>query len=199
MMLKNLHDNILYIDRTIWYYLNTQWHNSILDTVIPFLRNQWFWTPLYLFLLLYMPRTFGKKGWLWCGFFLITFGLSDQVSATLLKPFFHRLRPCNDPYYRTLVHLLVDCGGGKSFPSSHAANHFSLAIFSAVSLQHIAKWVWVVGILWAASVSYAQVYVGVHYPLDVFVGGLLGASIGWLTGTIFNKRFQLALPQNPAV
>jgi undecaprenyl-diphosphatase len=35
-----------------------------------------------------------------------------------------------------------------------------------------------IGILWAASISFAQIYVGVHYPIDILTGSLLGSSIG---------------------
>jgi len=182
---------LIHYDRIAWYYLNTRWHNVVLDFVMPFLRNQWFWAPLYLFLLLFMPKRFGKYGWLWCAGFLITFGLSDQLSAHVLKPFFNRVRPCNDPELAGIVHIIVPCGSGKSFPSSHAANHFALALFSCISLRLLVRWIWPVAILWAASVAYAQVYVGVHFPLDVFCGGLLGALVGWCTGTVFNKRYML--------
>lgn len=191
-MLKSIQNIIIGCDQIVWFYLNTRWHNAFLDAVIPFLRNQWFWAPLYLFLLLYMPRRFGKYGWLWCLFFLITFGISDQISASLMKPYFGRLRPCNDPVMKQVVHLLVPCGGGKSFPSSHAANHFSLAVFSSLSAGKFAKWLTPAWLLWAAVVSYSQVYVGVHYPLDVLVGGTIGACIGWMTGKYFNKKFPLA-------
>jgi membrane-associated phospholipid phosphatase len=184
-------ETIIKADLWAWFYINTQWHNPLLDVVMPFLRNQWFWAPLYLFLVIFMPRTFGRYGWLWCAGFLITFGLSDQASASLIKPLIGRLRPCNDPDLKQIVHLLVPCGGGKSFPSSHAANHFSLAVFSAITLRANARWIWPIALLWAASVSYAQVYVGVHFPLDVLCGGLLGAAIGYLTATIFNKKFAL--------
>ncbi len=191
-MLKALHDSIVYCDHIVWYYLNTRWHNSFLDYVMPYFRNQWFWAPLYLFLAIYIPRRFGKNGWIWCGVFILTFAISDQISAHLLKPYFNRLRPCNDPYFSGIVHIIVPCGGGKSFPSSHAANHFSLAFFMIMTLRHLVKWIWVAGIAWAALVCYAQVYVGVHYPLDVTCGGILGASIGYLTGTVFNRRYKFS-------
>lgn len=190
-MFKQLHDIIINTDQIIWYYLNVRWHNELLDAVMPFLRNQWFWAPLYLFLLIFMPGRFKKSGWIWCAFFLITFGISDQISAHVMKPYFGRLRPCNDPVLSQIVHIIVPCGGGKSFPSSHAANHFSLALFSIMSIKHLAKWIWIPALLWAASVSYAQVYVGVHFPLDVFVGGTIGAIIGFITGKVFNTRFLL--------
>lgn len=196
-MLKRIHDILVYADHVAWYYLNTQWHNAFLDLVVPFLRNQWFWVPLYLFLLLFMPSRYRRNGWLWCLMFFISFVLSDQVSATLLKPYFHRLRPCNNPYLTGIVRNLVPCGSGKSFPSSHAANHFSIAIFSAVTLGRTARWVWPLAIIWALSVCYAQVYVGVHYPLDVTVGGLIGTLIGILTGKTYNRFIGLQ-PKVPA-
>ncbi len=174
-----------------WYYLNTQWHNAFLDVILPYLRQPWFWSPLYLFLLIFMPYKFGKKGWIWCLLFLVSFILSDQVSAHLMKPYFERLRPCNNYRVSNLIHLIVPCGGMYGFPSSHAANHFSLGIFSAVTLSRLVKWIWPVAILWALAVSYSQVYVGVHYPLDITVGGLIGTAIGICTGKLFNRYFGL--------
>src|SRR5215469_10596521 len=118
--MKQLHDLIVYCDYTAWYYMNVVWQNGFMDAVAPFLRNQWFWAPLYLFLLIFMPSNYGKKGWLWCLFFLLCFAIGDQISAHLIKPYIHRLRPCNDPLIKNIVHLLVPCGSGYSFPSSHA-------------------------------------------------------------------------------
>ena len=186
-MLSEIHDIIIYCDHVAWYFLNTRWHNSIMDWLMPFFRNQWFWAPLYFFLFLFMPARFGKGGWMWCLVFLASFALSDQVSATFMKPFFHRIRPCNDPYFASLVHIIVPCGSGQSFPSSHASNHFALAVFASVTLSGMAKWVKPAAIGWALLVAYSQVYVGVHFPLDVICGGLLGACIGFMTGRLFNR------------
>ncbi len=188
-MFNNIHNAIIYLDHAAWYYLNTQWHNAFFDSIIPFVRNQWFWAPLYLFLLLFMPKQFGKKGWIWCGLFLLTFALSDQISASLLKPLFHRTRPCNCLDLTGVIHLIVPCGGGYSFPSSHASNHFSMGVFAAITLQKKIKGIWAIAILWAVLVAYAQVYVGVHYPLDITFGAILGIIVGNITGKLFNNKF----------
>ncbi len=190
-MLQKIHDLLIYWDYTAWYYLNTQWVNEFLDAFVPFLRNQWTWAPLYLFLLVFMPLNFGKKGWMWCVFFILTFATCDFVSASIIKPFYIRLRPCNNPYIHDIVHLLVSCGSGYSFPSSHATNHFGMGIFAAISLKKFTKWIWVIAILWATSIAYAQVYVGVHFPGDVLVGGILGTLVAMLTGYVFNQVYPL--------
>ena len=194
-MLRTLRDLIVYYDHIAWYYLNTQWHNSFLDCIAPFLRNQWFWAPLYLFLLLFMPSKYGRTGWIWCAGFLISFALSDQVSAHLLKPYFHRIRPCNNSYLASIIHNIVPCGSGYSFPSSHASNHFAMGIFSARTLGRQKKWIVPMAILWATLVSLAQVYVGVHFPLDVTCGALLGSIIGISIGTLFNRKWGFTISQ----
>jgi undecaprenyl-diphosphatase len=43
--------------------------------------------------------------------------------------------------------------------------------------------------VWAGAISYAQVYVGVHFPFDVLFGGILGCIIGWGTGKLFTQKF----------
>ena len=196
-MWKELHDWFIYWDFTAWYYINTQWVNDFFDAVMPYIRNQWTWSPLYLFLAIFMPLNFGRKGWMWCVFFIMTFAMSDYVSASIIKPYYIRLRPCNNPYIKDIVHLLVPCGSGFSFPSSHATNHFALGIFSAVTMQRYTKWIWPIALLWALSVGYAQVYVGVHFPGDVVVGMLLGAIVGILTGTVYNRVYYRKRKQEP--
>ncbi len=190
-MVQWLHDHLIYWDLKTWYYLHATWRSPFLDAVVPYLRNQYTWAPLYLFLLVFMPLNYGKKGFIWCLAFLTCFAMCDYISASLIKPYFHRVRPCNNPSLFPLLHLIVPRSSGYSFPSSHAANHFGLGVFMATTIGRQYKWVFYAAILWAVLVSYAQVYVGVHFPLDVFCGGLLGISIGIFMGKVFNKKLLL--------
>ncbi|MFT3702432.1 MAG: phosphatase PAP2 family protein [Agriterribacter sp.] len=180
--------SILQYDIKLFSKINGQWHNSFLDWLLPFLRNQYTWAPLYLFTVVFMLVNFKWKGLYWIYFFLGTFAILDMTSSALIKPWVGRLRPCADPALADTVRTLVGCGGKFSFPSSHATNHFGLAMFAFQTLVFIpAAWRWVL-FLWAFSISYAQIYVGVHFPVDTMCGALLGCFIGAFTAWIFNKR-----------
>jgi membrane-associated phospholipid phosphatase len=179
-------------DQKIWYRMNVSGQNTLMNHLAPYLRNPLTWIPLYLFLAIFIPYKFGKKGFYWCIGFLVTFALSDYSSASIIKPWVHRIRPCNDPVLQKTVHLMVDCGSGYSFPSTHATNHFALAFFMLISLHKYYKWLWFPALLWAFSVAYAQVYVGVHFPLDVLCGALLGSLIGVASGRFFVQKVGLS-------
>lgn len=190
-MLLTVQEGFLWFDYNLWYLINSIWRNDLLDAAMPFFRNQWTWAPLYLFLLVYMLRNFGWNGITWCLFFIGTFAIADQISAHFLKEIFQRTRPCNNQNLKEIVHNIVPCGSGYSFPSSHASNHFALGVFAAVTLRRYIKGVWTMAMIWAGAVSYAQVYVGVHFPMDVICGGLLGAVIGRLTAALYHYKFRL--------
>ena len=113
--------------------------------------------------------------------------VADFGSATLIKSFYKRVRPCNDPVMANIIVHRVDCGPGYSFPSTHASDHFAIAVMLILVFYRRYKWVLPVSLLWAASISFAQVYVGVHYPIDVTAGGIYGILIGLLFGWIFWK------------
>jgi membrane-associated phospholipid phosphatase len=170
-------------------HLNGQ--NAILDFILPFLRNPYFWGPLYIFVAIYMYQVYGRKGLIWMVFFIITFAISDFVSASIIKPIIHRIRPCNDGLLLSQIRHLVPRSSGFSFPSSHAANHFALAVFSIITCRRFFKNIVPYALLWAGVIAYAQVYVGVHFPMDVIFGALLGTWAGFITGNYFNLRFKL--------
>ncbi len=176
------------IDQAIFYQVNGIWHHPVLDSILPWTRHSNNWIPLYLGLLGWMVYQLGWKTWKWFLFALLNVGLTDQVSSSIFKPLFHRLRPCNDPALLGKTRLLLDhCSGGFSFTSSHAANHFGLAMFIFITWgtaqQKITKYFFV----WAGVIAYAQMYVGVHYPLDILGGTIIGLLAGYGMAILYLK------------
>ncbi len=181
-------------DQSLFIKINSDWSNPLFDTIMPIMRNPVYWAPLYLFVLVFVLSNFKTKGLWWVIFFISTVALTDMTGTYVFKHNFHRLRPCSDPDFVASVRLLLkQCARGYSFISNHAANHFGMAAFFFVTLKPVIKnWAWL-AFIWAAFIAYAQVYAGVHYPLDVFCGALLGLIFGVFTGSIFNKQSGFAI------
>lgn len=180
-------------DREIFLKVNGDWTLPVLDSLLPFLRHAYTWTPLYLFILVFVLVNFRKHSVWWIVFFICTVALTDMTGTYVFKHNFQRLRPCGDPEFSSLVRLLVDHCGGYGFTSNHAANHFGMAAFIFITFRHIFRnWVWI-AFAWAFFIAYSQVYVGLHYPLDVIAGGLVGVIMGFSMGSIFNKRYGFAI------
>ncbi|WP_423149403.1 phosphatase PAP2 family protein [Rubrolithibacter danxiaensis] len=178
-------NQLLQYDQQIFIAINKGLSNPLFDYIMPLLRNRFFWTPLYVFLIVFFVRNYKKQGWILILFLLVTFGLADYLTSGIMKPVFERLRPCNDPALKAYMNSLIACGTGFSFPSSHAANHFGIALFLIVVFRNRWKPLLPLALLWAFCISFAQVYVGVHYPVDVTTGAIIGSIIGYITGTIY--------------
>ena len=177
-------------DQWLFIKLNSTFTNPVFDFILPYFRDSVFWAPLYIFIMGFIFINYGKKGVWWAVAFLCTVAIADIVSSRFFKEFFERLRPCQDPVFQQNVRLLVKhCSGGFSFTSSHAANHFGIATFVSLTFYPaFGRWIYLY-YLWAIFISYAQIYVGVHYPLDVAGGAAVGTLAGLLTARIFNNKW----------
>ncbi|MFQ5447037.1 MAG: phosphatase PAP2 family protein [Saprospiraceae bacterium] len=180
---------LLQWDEQVFHLINCGWHNPFFDAVLPLLRNKYTWFPLYLFLLSFLLLNFKKQGIYWLIALALTVGITDAVSSHLIKKNVKRARPCKVYDAPADIHLLVHCGSGYSFPSSHAANHFGIAVFLCLTLGRVFRRIKIPLLLWAASIGFAQVYVGVHYPLDVVAGSVLGCLLAGLVHYLLRSYF----------
>jgi undecaprenyl-diphosphatase len=118
---------------------------------------------------------------------VIATALADW-SATGLKALIDRPRPpLRYPEPKTLVPLPHDA----SFPSGHAATSFAAATMLSFAFPRFAPLLYVL----AAAVAFSRVYVGVHYPLDVLGGALLGALIAGVVWLLAQRRLQTRRPE----
>ena len=180
---------LIQFDRHIFFYINHDLTNPFFDWLMPILRNPRTWIPLYIFILAFCLLKFKKTGALIVILFALSAGFADFTSVHLMKNTIQRVRPCRDPIDSETATIRVPCGTGYSFPSTHATDHFGMAAFISFVFFRRWKWIWLWAVLWAGSISFAQVYVGVHFPIDVTVGALYGIFVGWLFYLVF-KKFQ---------
>ena len=144
----------------------------------PFWRmvsDKWIAIPLYALLLYLAVRQLGwKKAALMVVFIALLITCTDQL-ANFFKYGVRRLRPCHESELDGIVRLVKSsCGGQFGYFSAHAANSFGLAAFFAVLWGERPRWWTFLLFAWAISVAYSRIYLGVHYPLDVFSGALTG-------------------------
>ena len=112
---------------------------------------------------------------------LITSSLATTaVLSWTMKYAVNRRRPYES--YPSLDNLSIE--NSPSFPSAHTSFSFSLA--TSVSLAYPQWYVAVPAYVWAGSVGYSRMHLGVHYPSDVLVGAFIGAGSTYLSHRLNN-------------
>ncbi len=155
------------LDLWLFHFFNSTIANSIFDKLMPFITEQKNWNLVYVFLIGWLLWKGGAKGRICAFALLIGVGISNEISSHFLKNLIERPRPCHS---LENIRLLVDCGPGKSFPSSHAVNNFVMAGV----LSHFYYEYKIILYILASMVAFSRVYVGVHYPLDAIGGAIIG-------------------------
>ncbi len=170
---------LIELDKKLLLFLNGL-HHPFLDPIMFYTTKTFFWLPLYFFLIFLIFRNYKKDAWFILLGAALTIVLADQITTSLMKPFFARFRPSQDPGLLGLVHLVNGYKGGLyGFASSHAANTFGTAIFVWLAIRPFYQRVgWI--FIWAAFMTYTRIYLGVHYPGDIIVGAGIGLVCGWV-------------------
>ena len=188
-----MYEALLQIDRALFLFFNSTLANPVFDVIFPFITKGRNWIiPGIIMAVVYL--FFGKKrAFIVLGCALITIAISDPVSVRILKPLFHRLRPCHPSHFIDGTHMLLDGGrflfGHKtslSFPSAHATNMFAQAMLLTLFYPKQATWFFI----FASLIGYSRIYVGVHYPVDIVGGAIFGIGIGAFVYLLYNYIWQ---------
>ncbi|MDC7999302.1 phosphatase PAP2 family protein [Gilvibacter sediminis] len=170
-------DQLLQYDSELFIYLNslgsTTWDNLWLV-----ITNKFASIPIYAILLYLVYKNFG---WKFTAVVVVTTALmitfTDQLT-NLAKDFFERPRPCQEASLEGIIRYVAPRCGKFSFFSGHATSTMAGAVFISLILRSRYKYLPFLMLFWAFLVSYSRVYVGVHYPLDIFTGMIVGALAG---------------------
>jgi len=159
------------IDESIFFFFNQTLSNPVTDFVMPYLTSPLTWIPVYILLCVYLISK-KKVGLVCLVTIVVAIVIIDPLSSRFLKFEFDRIRPCRALHG---VRLLVDCGVGQSFPSTHSGNSFALATVFGLFYR---RWA-IVGFSAATLIALSRIFVGVHYFFDILGGALLGITIGY--------------------
>lgn len=174
-------DYLQNLDASVFHFFNRSIQNPVFDVLMPLitdLNKQKIVLVIVVVLLILALVKGGKRGRYAVAGLVLGILLSDQMNSTIFKFILERPRPC---HALADVHLLVGCGSGYSFPSSHAVNNLCGAVILAFFFPRAAVWLF----SFAGVVCFSRVYVGVHYPSDVLGGAVIGIVCGLIIITLF--------------
>jgi len=167
------------LDVAVFHFINGTLANPVGDYLWPLITDYDRLLPVRILLLalwfLLMIRG-GARGRTAALLLIPVLFCADKLSSALIKEFVSRARPCHDAGGIPVVqgiHMLVNCGPGKSFPSSHAVNNFAVATLLSSYYRR-----WRAGFYgWASLVALSRPAVGVHYPSDILGGAVIGVCV----------------------
>ena len=115
--------------------------------------------------------------------------IADDQICNFFKHNVPKLRPTHTPGVESLVHTVRDYRGGLyGTVSAHAAISFSIALFTSVLFRR--RWYAIAIFVWAALLAYSRIYLGVHYPMDILFGLLLGLSLAAVSVRLCLRRMR---------
>ncbi|MBP8034675.1 MAG: phosphatase PAP2 family protein [Bacteroidia bacterium] len=183
-------DKLELLDRELFLAING-FHAPVFDSLMYYVSQIWVFAPVFVYWLYMVFNRYGlKKLLILIGFLGLLVLLTDQTS-NITKHAIKRYRPTHNLEIQSQVHTVNDYKGGMyGFFSGHSTNTFGVAmllflIFSKESIVFRAAF-----FAWAGITAYSRIYLGVHYPSDIFVGFIVGLFWGYVVYRLIQYFFK---------
>lgn len=183
-------DKLELLDRELFLTING-FHAPMFDSLMYYVSQIWVFAPVFVYWLYMVFNRYGlKKLLILIGFLGLLVLLTDQTS-NITKHAIKRYRPTHNLEIQSQVHTVNDYKGGMyGFFSGHSTNTFGVAmllflIFSKESIVFRTAF-----FAWAGITAYSRIYLGVHYPSDIFVGFIVGLFWGYVVYRLIQYFFK---------
>ncbi len=180
-------DSLIQFDKALLLLVNGS-DSVFIDGLAQVLTSAVTWIPLYvsLFYVVLRNNENMRQIFLIVGCAALCVVLAGTIDDTIVKPYVARPRPTHDPQIGLLVDVVDGYRGGKyGFFSAHAANTFSIAVFFSLLIRN--KVLTVMLVFWSLLNCWTRMYLGVHYPGDIFCGLLWGGTVGCVVYILYHK------------
>jgi undecaprenyl-diphosphatase len=183
-------DKLELFDRELFLAING-FHAPMFDNVMYYVSQIWVFAPVFFYwLYLVYNKTGAKKLLILLGFFVLLIVLTDQTSNQI-KHAVKRYRPTHNLEIQSKVHIVNEYKGGTyGFFSGHATNSFGVAMILFLLFDKKSIVFRYSFFLWAALTAYSRMYLGVHYPSDIFVGMVVGLFWGYVVYQLIQYTFK---------
>lgn len=182
--MKEILRALLQWDKETLIFLNSLGTEQF-DTFWALTTNIATWIPLFLlFYFLIRIKYPGREG-LFITVTILLLLLFILTITGLAKSYFERLRPNNDMDISHLIRIIKD-PKSFSFFSGHASSSFAITTIVFLFLRK--HWAWSgLFFIWPLLFSFSRIYVGVHFPLDIVAGTIVGIASALVFYFLYQK------------
>lgn len=183
-------DTLENFDTQLFLFFNSK-HLPLVDVIMFNISKVWVFFPLFFYWIFLLYQKIGLKKVLTLILFIaVLIAVTDQATNRI-KHGVKRYRPTHNLAIGSQVHTVNEYRGGQyGFFSGHSSNTFAVATFLFLIFSSKTLLFRSVFFIWAAIVAYSRIYLGVHYPSDIFVGMLVGLLLGYIVFLFAKKYFK---------